>query len=189
MKSAVFRLSSRIERHSSLGRPRSRGSSWVARHFRRHSRRCRCTHSPSSNIPRWCTSIRPGGTSASLNNKQSTFVITRIHLHRHCVRLSVHFHSPLSSLYWSSVVTLSLAFVYIATTTTTTVIITTNLQQFLSSVPSPQWSTPSQRKSIGMHFPLSHCTLWRPLQSPGRAAEHVGYSLTRGSKDTEGLTH
>ena len=39
-----------------------------------------------------------------------------------------------------------------------------------------------------MHFPLSHCTLWKPLHTPGRAAEHDGYSLTRGNKDTGGLT-
>ena len=73
----------------------------------------------------------------------SALIITDIHLHLYCI-VSLHFHSPLSSLHSSFNVASFLAFVYTATTTTTTTttsgIISTNLWQFFSSEASPQSS-------------------------------------------------
>ena len=42
----------------------------------------------------------------------------------------------------------------------------------LTSVKSPQSSTPSQRYSRGTQCPLLHAISWLPLHSPGGAAQH-----------------
>ena len=51
------------------------------------------------NISRLCTSNSPLDTRTPLNSKQIAFIITCIHLHRHCIRLYLHFHSPMPSLH------------------------------------------------------------------------------------------
>ena len=92
-----------------------RCSSRVGRHFRRHSGCSRYTHDCCTHRSRLGTSIRPSGTRtrAKLNNKQNAFLITCIHLHYYMyspsllhvftfiniVFVSLHFHSPVSSLH------------------------------------------------------------------------------------------
>ena len=53
---------------------------------------------------RLCTSNSPLDTRTPMNSKQIVFIITCIHLHRHCFRLYLHFHSPMSSLHSSFIV-------------------------------------------------------------------------------------
>ena len=76
-----------------------RGSSRVARHFRRHSPLRRYTHNRCPHISRLCTSNSPGGTRTRLNNKQIK-------------RCQYHGYSPSRSLY-SSFSSLSFPFVFI----------------------------------------------------------------------------
>ena len=53
-------------------------------------------------------------------------------------------------------------------------LVITNLRQnvMLSSVKSPQSSSPSQRYSRGTQCPLLHVISWLPLHFPGGAAQH-----------------
>ena len=56
------------------------------------------------NISRLCTSNSPLDTRTPMNCKQIAFIITCIHLHRHCIRLYLHFDSPMPSLHSSFIV-------------------------------------------------------------------------------------
>ena len=56
------------------------------------------------NISRLCTLNCPLDTRTPLNGKQLAFIITCIHLHRHCFRLYLHFHSPMPSMHSSFIV-------------------------------------------------------------------------------------
>ena len=68
----------------------------------------RCNHYTHiilvDNISGLCTSNSPLNTRTPLKSKQIAFIITCIHLHRHCIRLCLHFHSPVPSLHSSFIV-------------------------------------------------------------------------------------
>ena len=56
------------------------------------------------NISRLCTSNSPLDTRTPMNCKQIAFIITCIHLHRHCIDHYLHFDSPMPSLHSSFIV-------------------------------------------------------------------------------------
>ena len=58
------------------------------RQNRRNSPQCRYTRTPPQHRSRLCTSNKSGRTRGRLNNRQIAFIITCIHLHRQCIRLS-----------------------------------------------------------------------------------------------------